>query len=244
VLRLEVREMYIEWKLTLQVMRLGVPNSVMQVLMSMVGTLYNNLLRVYGDAVMVNGGDMAISAMTIANTASMFVMQVAFGINQGVGPIIGYNYGAKLYSRVRETVIKAATMALACTAFGWVIMMIFPQVLVGLFGGDSPELTELAIYVMRAAKLSFLFVGIQPIATQYFSSTARPNKSLILSITRQGAFLVPCLLLFSQLFGLYGIYYASAVSDFLSAALAFSMLAWDLRHLPEDGMEVANKLAA
>lgn len=166
------------------------------------------------------GGDMAVAAMTIVNSIVTFLIMPVFGINQGLQPIAGYNYGAKKYDRVKDALKTAILAATFITTLGFVIIQIFSKYLILVFS-KNPELIDLSSTGLRIFTLMLPIVGFQIVSAVYFQAVGKPKTNLLLSLSRQILFLAPILLIFSSLWGINGVWIAAPSSDFLAFLLTF-----------------------
>lgn len=212
-LRLRKKNMRFEKEILIAIVSIGLSPFFMQVAASGVAVLMNTSLKAYG-------GDLAIGAYGILLSMFMLIIMFVIGLNQGLQPIIGYNYGAEQYNRVKKTLyygIKAATVV---TTSGFLFGIIFPRTFAHAFTSDK-QLLDLAENAMRISILSFPLVGFQIVISGYFQSIGQAAKSIILSLSRQLIFLVPSIILLPPFFGLNGVWAATPVSDFLASVLAF-----------------------
>ncbi len=180
------------------------------------------------------GGDLMIGAYGIVNRLAFFFIMIVMGLNQGMQPIAGYNFGARHYDRVLRVLRLTVYGAVAVMTTGFAIGELLPTVAVGLFTND-PELIRLSAEGMRIVFLVFPLVGFQMVTTNFFMSIGMASKSIFLSLSRQLLFLMPALLLLPPLFdgrgwnGAWGVWCAMPFSDLLSVALALVMLTHQLR---------------
>lgn len=181
------------------------------------------------------GGDLMIGAYGIVNRLGFFFVMIVMGVNQGMQPIAGYNFGARQYDRVLRVLKLTAIGATAVTTFGFLIGELAPRLAVSLFTTDG-ELIRLAATGMRIAFVFFPIIGFQMVATNFFQSIGMAGKAIFLSLTRQLLFLLPGLIFLPPLFDRYtgwnggwGVWCAMPLSDFLAATVAFFMLAFQLR---------------
>ncbi len=205
----------------------GVAPFSMQIAASMVTALYNSNLQTYG-------GDMATSSMGVINSVSMMIAMPIFGINQGSQPIMGYNYGAKKYDRVKKTFKYAAIAATTITTLGFIIVQLFPDIIIKAFVGEqgaSGQLMSIAVPGMRTLLMAFPFVGFQIVSSAYFQATGKPRQSMLLSLSRQVLILIPALLILPRLLGLRGVWMAGPIADFTSFVIAALLMTFSLKHL-------------
>lgn len=174
------------------------------------------------------GGDLAVGAYGIVNRIAFLFIMIVMGFNQGMQPIAGYNFGAKLYLRVDEVLRKTITRATIVTATGFLIGELIPRTVVSIFTDDL-ELIELSVNGMRIVFLSYPIVGFQMVTANFFQSIGMVNKSIFMSLSRQLLFLLPCLLIFPYFWGINGIWYSMPVADTISSIIAGVLLVRQLR---------------
>ena len=168
-------------------------------------------------------GDLGIGAYGICNRLIFMFIMICMGLNQGMQPIAGYNYGAKQYSRVKEVFWMTAKLGTVVTCICFIIGMFFPRVAVGIFTHDE-ALMEMASHGLRILVLGFPIVGFQMIGTNFFQCLGMVKKSVILSLSRQILFLLPLLYALPLWHGASGVWMSFPVSDVLSAALTAILL--------------------
>ena len=195
---------------------IGMGPFLMNAAACLVTLFINQQLRQYS-------GDLGIGAYGICNRFIFMFIMICMGLNQGMQPIAGYNYGARQYSRVREVFWKTARLAMVMTTLCFIFGMFFPKAAVGIFTRD-PELTDLAARALRINTLVFPIVGFQMIATNFFQSLGMVKKSVILSLSRQILFLLPLLYALPNWFGADGVWMSFPISDALATLLTIYML--------------------
>lgn len=168
-------------------------------------------------------GDIAIGSYGILNRTTMFFVMIVFGVTQGMQPILGYNFGANNWDRVKKTLYKGIWIATGITVVGWVLTEGFPDELSAMFTAD-PEMIRIARRGFRIYFLVFPVVGSQIVIQNYFQSIGKPKMSIFLSLTRQLIFLVPLLAFLPRRFALDGVWASLGGSDFLAFILAFVVL--------------------
>ena len=169
------------------------------------------------------GGDLAVGAYGIANRVAFIFIMINFGVNQGMQPIAGYNYGAQNYDRLMR-VLKLAMIAGTCiTTSGFLVAEFIPHICVRLFTSDS-ELTELSVNGLRIMMAAMPIVGYQMIVTNFFQSIGKAKISIFLSLSRQLLFLVPLIGVMPLFFGVNGVWVAMPISDSFSAIFALVMM--------------------
>ena len=188
---------------------IGMSPFLMNVCACIIVIIINNSLQEHG-------GDMAIGAYGIINRLLTLYVMIVLGLTMGMQPIVGYNFGAQKLNRVKQTLRLGILSGVVITSSGFLICELFPHAVSALFT-DSDELIDLAVEGLRLAVLMFPFVGAQIVIGNFFQSIGKAKISIFLSLTRQLLYLLPCLLLFPNWWGLKGIWISMPVSD----ALAF-----------------------
>lgn len=181
------------------------------------------------------GGDLMIGAYGIVNRLGFFFVMIVMGINQGMQPIAGYNFGARQYDRVLR-VLKLTMIGATCiSTTGFLIGELAPKVAVSLFTTDE-KLIRLSVEGMRIVFLFFPIIGFQMVATNFFMSIGMASKAIFLSLSRQLLFLMPGLLFLPRIFdeytrwdGSWGVWCSMPLSDLLASIVAFFMLTYQLR---------------
>lgn len=206
-----------------EICMLGSSAFAIQVGFSLVTYSLNRVLKEYG-------GDISIGAMAIIQSIMTFMTMPVFGINQGILPILGYNYGAKKYARVKETMFKAIFFATVICTIGFLTSRYLGLYLVRIFT-DNKELENLAIYGLKIYTIAFPIVGFQIISSIYFQAIGKPKMSLVISSSRQILFMIPSLFILARLFGLMGVWYATSVADTLSTLVTFILIRKEIKQL-------------
>ena len=180
-----------------------------------------------------HGGDLAVGAYGIVNRVTFLLVMVVIGLNQGMQPIAGYNFGARLYRRVTETLKKTIFWATVIMISGFVVVELFPYTVASIFTTDK-ELIDLSAIGLRFVFIFFPFVGIQIVTSAFFQSIGMASKAIFLSLTRQVIFLIPCLLILPHFWGVNGVWISLPISDFTSTILAVVLLVSQLRQFKQD----------
>lgn len=217
-------------KTMVETVKLGLSPCALQLAISLVQIFTNNQLKTYG-------GDPAIAAMGVVASVSQMLMMPVYGINQGVQPIIGFNYGARLYHRVKKLLLQAILLATGVVFSLWSVVMLFTSPIVSLFGSQNANLMQEAPMAIRYFLLATPLVGFQVVSATYFMSVGKPKQALVLNLSRQVLILIPTLLILPLFFKLQGVYAAGAVADFLSTLLTAAFLLFEIRHLNRSHQE-------
>lgn len=175
-----------------------------------------------------HGGDLAIGAYGIVNRISFVFVMIVMGLNQGMQPIAGYNFGARQFNRVDKVLKLTIFCASAIMTLGFVVAELFPRQLVMIFTTDE-ELIQHSISGMRIVFMMFPIIGFQMVTSNFFQSVGMAGKAIFLSLTRQLLFLLPCLLILPDFFQTNGIWMSMPVADALSSIVSFFMLYSQIR---------------
>ncbi len=194
------------------ILSIGASPFSMQLASSMVVVLVNTTLLRYG-------GDLAIGAFGIVNSLTILIIQVVLGLNQGVQPIVGFNYGAKLYDRMFSTLKIALIVATILTTSGFLMGTLFSNFSVSLFTNDQ-ELIDISANALRKVIIMFPIVGFQIVIGNFFQSIGKAKISIFLSLTRQIIFLIPAIIILPLFFGLDGAWASYPVADGVAAFVA------------------------
>ncbi len=168
-------------------------------------------------------GDLGIGAYGICNRLIFMFIMICMGLNQGMQPIAGYNYGAKQYSRVKEVFWMTAKFGTVVTLICFAVGMFVPRIAAGIFTHDE-GLLDMSAEGLRILTIGFPVVGFQMIGTNFFQSLGMVKKSIILSLSRQILFLLPMLYALPMWYGANGVWMSFPISDILSALLTAIML--------------------
>ncbi|WP_317311959.1 MATE family efflux transporter [Clostridium thermobutyricum] len=220
--------------IVLSIFSIGISPCSMQIAACIVQVIANNSLKHYG-------GDLAIGAMTIVQSIGMIFLTPIFGLNQGSQPIIGYNFGAKKYNRVKTTVFYGAITATIIVTIGWLVVQLAPQLLIKIFNND-PELLEIAKNGLRIYLLFIPVIGLQIISSNYFQSVGKAKISMFLSLLRQVILLIPFMIILPRIFGLNGIWMAGAISDLLSAIITCCIFYNSLKKLNKENDNIQKEI--
>lgn len=208
------------WKLSLQILVLGLPSMLTQAMTALVQIVMNNLMTVYG-AQSVYGSDIALSVYGMIMKVYQISHSMFVGVASAIQPINGYNFGAKHYPRVRQTYRLAAIIALVISGVWFAVYQIFPRHISMLFVSDNALYSDCAQHCFRLYMLAFFLYGLHMTTASFFQGIGKPGKSLLIPLARQGLLLIPLALLLSNQFGLDGALIAAPIADTL--AFLFSL---------------------
>ncbi|MDO5716888.1 MAG: MATE family efflux transporter [Tissierellia bacterium] len=237
LVQIHFEKMKLRLKTIIQITENGMAIFLIQVANSLVVGIMNNQLKTFG-------GTLAISAMSIVSSVSSFVFMPIFGINQGIQPILGYNYGAKKYNRIKETYFTGALIATSIMVMGFLIIMIFPEQLTSLFVKDNSDskLLEYLLPGIRTQAIAYPLLGFAITGTAFFQAVRRPRTAMITSLLRQVIVLIPLILVLPRVFGVMGVWYSFVFSDIISTCVTIFFLRRVFRHVKEDCRSERNLL--
>jgi len=221
LLKLHIKNLSLDIKIIMQILSIGMSMFLMQVTASIITILFNNSLKMHS-------GDVAIAAFGIINSITLLILMPVYGINQGAQPIIGFNYGAKNYHRVKQTLKLSIISATIVTTVGFVIVQLFARQILSIFSSDE-ELLNIGAYGMRIFLLTLPILGIQ--STGYFQAVGKSTIAIILSLSRQVIFLLPAIFILPIYYHLTGIWVAECVADLLATGLVLVFLIRELKQL-------------
>ncbi|MDR1865407.1 MAG: MATE family efflux transporter [Bacteroidales bacterium] len=193
------------------ILSIGMSPFLMNICSCLIVILINRALKEYD-------GDIAIGAYGVINRILFLFIMVVMGLNQGMQPIAGYNYGARRMKRVNEVTRITIWWAVGITAFGAVMCQLFPRFIVGWFTTDE-ELINASVNGIRIIFAVFPLAGFQMVASNFFLSIGKQKIAIFLSLTRQLLFLVPCLIVLPYFFRTLGVWISLPLADFISSAL-------------------------
>lgn len=206
-------------QIIIKIYNIGLSPFLMNVCACVIVILINKALLHYGG----EAGDLAVGSYGIINRTAMLFVMIVFGITQGMQPVLGYNFGAGKWERVKKTLKYGIIGGVTITTFGWIICEIVPGAISSLFTTDS-LLIELSNRGFRLSFIVWPLIGAQIIIQNFFQSIGMPKISIFLSLTRQMIFLVPLLIIFPYLWGTDGVWISLSVSDALACILAIVTL--------------------
>ena len=219
---------------------LGISSFIMQMSFVCVMTVENNLLGKYGlDSKF--GAEIPITVLGIVMKISQILNSIIIGIAAGSQPIFGYNYGAKKYDRVKETLKLVLGSSVIISTIAFILFQTIPDKLILIFGSGDENYIEFACLSFRIYLLLCIFNGIQIPSGIFFQAIGKSTKSAILSLSRQIIILIPAMVILSSMYGIIGVLSAGPVADGIAFILAFVFLAKEYKNL-KDGAKVKDKV--
>ena len=203
------------------IVAIGVSPFLMQTTSCIIVIFMNNQFVHYG-------GDMAVGAYSIANSMAMVFFMFVMGVNQGMQPIVGYNFGAEKFDRMQRCLWLAIAAGTVILLFGWILCMLFPQEIARIFTTD-PTLMAMSARGIRLDMLVFPIIASQAVITNFFQCIGKVKISIFLSLSRQLLFLLPLAYILPLWWQLDGVWYSMPASDFVSFAMTWPLLFWYLK---------------
>ncbi len=219
-----------------KVSTLGISSFITQMSIVVVMAFENNLLGQYG-AESKFGSEIPITVFGIVMKISQILNSVIIGIAAGSQPIIGYNYGAGKYDRVKKTLKAVLGCSLVISTIAFILFQAIPEQLISIFGSGDENYMEFACIAFRTYLLLCICNGIQIPAGIFFQAIGKSVKSAILSLSRQVLFLIPAMLILGKLFGLQGFLYSGPVADGLAFVIAAILLILQLKKFGKKKVE-------
>lgn len=235
---LEKEDFKLDWHTIKSIVVLGLTPFVTQVSNIIIQVLGNNLLKQYGSQ-SIYGPDIPIAIAGIVMKVNVIFMAIVLGMVQGSQPIIGFNYGAKNFPRVRETFKVLMKSVAVVSVLAWMAFELLPGQLISLFGsGDSGLYLEFGKYYMRTFLFFSITNGFMISISTYFTSIGKAWKGTILSMLRQLILLIPLMILFARLFGVKGVMLGGPVSDFATFIMAAIFIVIEFKRMPKENLSV------
>ena len=210
-------------QLVKNIIAIGISPFLMQTTSCVIVIFMNNQFVRYG-------GDMAVGAYSIANSVVMVFFMFVMGMNQGMQPIVGYNYGAEKYDRMFRCLWITIVCATLILLVGWGLSMAFPRQIARIFTTDE-TLLDLSAKGIKIDMLVFFVVGSQAVITNFFQCIGKVKVSIFLSLSRQLFLLLPMAYVFPLFWDLDGVWYSMPASDFGSFAMTIPMLMWYMKKI-------------
>lgn len=228
--RLEKSCFRMKFRDNVRTLYMGTSSCLNQIAITIVQIVLNHSLTYYG-ALSVYGEDIPLAACGIVMKTNAILLAVIVGISQGVQPIIGYNFGAKKYDRVKQAYLLAVRWNFVVSAIGFVLFQFFPEQIISIFGNGDPLYYEFAVLFMRTFLFMALVNGVQLLSSNFFTAIGKALKGLLLSLTRQVFFLIPLILLLPLWLGIFGVLLAGPIADFIAFVLSVALVYRAFRQL-------------
>ena len=211
------------------IIAIGISPFLMQTTSCIIVIFMNNQFVRYG-------GDMAVGAYSIGNSVVMMFFMFVMGMNQGMQPIVGYNYGAEKYDRMFRCLWLTIAAATAILLVGWALSMLFPREIARIITTDE-TLIAMAARGIKINMLVFFVVGSQAVITNFFQCIGKVKVSIFLSLSRQLFMLLPMAYIFPLIWDLDGVWYSMPASDFCAFAMTIPLLIWYMKKINVNGKQ-------
>jgi len=226
LLKVRKKNLKLNLSVTRGILALGSAPFAMQIAASIQNFIMNTSLATYG-------GDIAISGMGVVFSIMTLMVMPVFGITQGAQPIIGYNYGAKKYDRVKEAYKLAVIFATSIVIVGWIVTRLFPEQLVSLFNSKDTELIAFGTIAIKRFMMFLPCIGFQIVSSNYFQAVGKPKHSALLGLSRQVLILIPALIILPKFFGLEGVISAGPLADIVSSVVTGTFIFFEMKKLDD-----------
>lgn len=190
----------------------------------------NNTLAHYG-ALSIYGSEIPLAVSGVVAKLNTILTSFSVGIAQGCQPIHSFNMGAKNYPRLKKTYKTALSGSIVFSILAFLAFKRFPRQIISIFGTGSALYYEFAESYLRIFLMMVFIFAIQPLTVNYFTAIGDAKRGIVLSISRQGLFLIPLLILLPRVFGLIGILYAGPIADALAGILSVMLITMNFKHL-------------
>ena len=235
--KVNIKEFKPEFKVMKKVSMLGISSFITQMSIVFVIATENNLLSKYG-AQSKFGSEIPITVLGIVMKINQILNSIIIGITSGAQPIIGYNYGAQKYDRVKKTLKTVLGVSVIISTIAFVLFQTIPDKLISIFGSGDGLYMEFACIAFRTYLMLCIFNGIQIPSGIFFQAIGKSGKSAVLSLSRQIALLIPSMIILGQIFGVTGVLYAGPVADGLSFIISATLLILEIKNLGKNNQTV------
>ena len=231
-LRFKREAFHFDWKIVGNILSIGLAPFLMNICASIVVAFVNTAMLKYG------GADLYVGAYGIVNRIVLLFIMVIMGLNQGMQPIVGYNYGAKNYARVRKVVYMTIGCGVVIATLGFILGETIPHIIARAFvdsskGGNEKLIVDAAAEGLRLVLMVFPLVGFQIVVGGFFQYIGKAPLAILMSLTRQLLFLLPLLWFLPRQFGAQGVWISMPIADTASIILAFVLFMWQMRKIKQ-----------
>lgn len=214
ILKLRLSRIRIDRTRTLRILTLGIPSFVMQATNSLVSIVCNKQLQMYG-------GDLYVGIMTILSSVREMVSLPVSGISHGAQPVLGFNYGARENARVKDGIRFTAVLGVTYTALCWLLVMVIPRFLIGIFSTE-PETITIGAKMLNIYFFGFVFMAFQFSGQSTFQALGRAKESTFFSLLRKAFIVVPLTFILPAVgFGVKGVFLAEPISNAIGGLASF-----------------------
>ena len=224
IIPLTLKAIRVDFSRTKRICALGLTGFVMQGTNSLVSIACNNQLQLFGETMMVGGGDLYVGVMTVLNSVREMLSLPVGGIASGGQPVIGFNYGAGKYERVKEGIRFSALLGAGYTLISWAVVMLIPRVMIALFTDDQMTI-DVGARMLNIYFFGFVFMGFQFAGQSTFQGLGKAKHAIFFALFRKVVIVVPLTLLLPRLgFGVEGVFAAEPVSNIVGGLCCFTTM--------------------
>ena len=220
----------LNFKICREINALGISSFITEMSFVVLMAFENNLLSKYG-AQSEFGAEIPITVLGIVMKISQILNSIIIGIAAGSQPIVGFNYGAQNFERVKKTLKYVLSISVLISTVAFVLFQLIPEKLIAVFGSEGEEYVKFACMSFRIYLMLCIFNGVQIPSGIFFQAIGKSIKSVILSLSRQIALLIPAMIILGKLYGIHGILYAGPVADAISFFIAVILLIQEIKSL-------------
>lgn len=226
--KLKIKNFRLNKESAAQIFKLGLAAGVNQLTITVVQIVMNNTLGYYGELSQY-GRDIPLACVGVISKVSSIFASINFGLSQSVQPIIGFNYGAGNYSRVKDAFKKALTIVTCISVVAFLRFQIFPRQIISIFGSGEEMYYEFALRYFHIFLFCIFIVGAQILCAQFFPSIGKGGMGTVVSLSRQVIFLLPLIIILPLIFGIDGVLWAGPIADGASGILSLVLVRREMK---------------
>ena len=235
-IKLSKESFKVDFKTAKTVAMLGISSFITQMSIVAVIGVQNTIFKQYG-GLSKFGSDIPITVLGIVMKINQILNSIIIGIAAGSQPIVGFNYGAKKYDRVKQTLKIVLSLSIAVSAFAFILFQTMPEQLIGIFGSGDELYNEFACITFRIFLMLTIFNGVQISSGIFFQAIGKPSKAAFLTLSRQILLFIPSAIILSKFFDIMGVIYAGPVSDGLAFIVAAVLVVIETKRLEKKKVE-------
>lgn len=228
--KLNRKNFVLDIKTALRIAKLGVSSFITQMAIVIIITVQNTIFREYG-YLSKFGSEIPITVLGIVMKINQILSSIIIGIAVGIQPIVGYNYGARKFDRVKQSIKIVLILSVIVSIIAFILFQTIPEKLIGLFGSGDELYNEFACIAFRQFLLLTIFNGVQIASGIFFQAIGKSSKSAFLTLSRQILFFTPIAIILAKFFNIMGVIYAGPVSDGIAFIIAVILLAIEMKNL-------------
>ncbi len=233
LVKIRIKYLFPRQRITAGIFAIGFAPFSMQIAGVIQQTILNQTVRHYG-------GDLALSTIGILISLSALIYMPIMGLGQGAQPILGFNYGARAFKRVKRTLKLAIISGTGIALASWVIIIVAADPILRLFSNGDVELTKMTSHAMKYYFALIPYLGFQIVSTSYFQATGKPVQATILSLSRQVLIFIPLLLILPHIWGINGVWRAVPISDALACTLTSVLIYFEIKNINYKEKNISN----